>query len=226
MRNNDVERKMRSAEKLFDAIGMIDDRFIAEAMDTAEYCSKAPQKKKVPFLRRYATSLTALLLVVVMAGGFVVANLSGVLDFDGLDENLKDDIGEVGQSHKSLDFVLTATTPSTALITLEEIDFFDGEVSLIWNCGDEDGYHKLTFRESNAETLVKNCMSSSVKQISAETADENVCKVWISYGNGEVVSPYLKESEGNVGYAELFEYSPEVIPSDSFCDLVSDAIGN
>ncbi len=221
MRNADRERKMRSAERLFDAIGMIDDRIIADA---AECHSKTPNRKEVPFLRRYAVSLTALLLAVLMVGSFVIANLSNLANSDSLNENLKDNVGVIDETRKSLDFVLSAATPNTATLSLDEIDFFDGEVSLIWNYGGEDVYHKLTFEAKNAESEIKNCMSKSVEQIPAEKEDLTLCRVWVSYGNGEVVSPYLKESAGNVGYAELFEYSPEVIPSDSFCDLVTDTL--
>lgn len=229
MRKADRERKISSAERLFDAIGMIDDRLIAEA---AECHSQNLTQKKIPFMRRYAVSLTALLLVFMMVGGFTIANLSTVLDSDSnsLDEGIRDDIGEIGQNGNTLDFVLSSAVQKSdaTTVSLEEIDFFDGEVSIIWSyAGDgENEYHKLTFEAQNAESKVKNCMSKSVEQIPAESEDSNICRVWVSYGNGEVVSPYLKESAGNIGYATLFEYSPEVVPSDSFCDLVSNALNN
>jgi hypothetical protein len=222
MRKADMNKKMRSAEKLFDAIGMIDDRIITEAADLSK-SSKAV--KSYPFFRRYAVTLTSLFLVVAMIGGVLVANWSKDMGAESLKDNLDRD--EV-QVRETLDFVLSdaVTNEKATLLSFDEIDFFDGEVSLIWTYGDEDEYHKLVFEERYAESEVKNCMSKSVELISTENADDNVCKVWVSYGNGEVVSPYLRESAGNVSYAELFEYSPEVVPSESFCDMVREALDN
>ena len=220
MRSSDDKRKIRSAVRLFDTIGMIDDRIIADA----EYQSPCTRERKTPFLRRYAVSLAALLLVVVMVGGFAIANLSGVIDSDTLNESMEDDAGHTELTRKPLEFVLSGAAENTnaETLSLDEIDFFDGELSLIWSYeGDE--YHKLSLRVAD-ESEIKNCMSKSVEQIPLDNADETICMVWVSYGNGEVVSPYLKESAGNVGYATLFEYSPEVVPSDSFCDLVNEAL--
>ncbi len=225
MRKADTERKMRSAEKLFDAIGMIDDRIIADAAEVTEYYSKTPTRKRT-FLRRYAVSLTALLLVFMMVGGFVVANLSNVIHPDSSNEAFRDNMEDNSETQKTLDFVLSnaTTNEKTAILSLDEIDFFDGKVSLIWNYGGEDEYNKLTFEAKNADSEIKNCMSKSVEQIPADSADATICRVWVSYGNGEVVSPYLKHSAGNIGYATLLDYSREVVPSDSFCDLVNDAL--
>ncbi len=225
MRKEDAERKMRSAEKLFDAIGLIDDSIIADASEIV-VVSNCPQIKKKPtFMRRYAVSLAAVLLAVVMVSGFVVTNLPNVFEADLSGDNLPEDVGNATNTSQTLDFVLSTavTNPNAAMLSIDEIDFFDGEVSLIWNYGNEGEYHKLTFEAKNTETEIKNCMSKSVEQIPAENAEATVCKVWVSYGNGEVVSPYLKESAGNIGYATLFDYSPEVVPSESFTDLVSNA---
>ncbi len=222
MKKSDRDRKMNSAERLFDAIGTIDDRIIAEA---AETYSRKTSRKTQTFMRRYAVSLTAVLLVVGMLGGFVISNLSDQVNSDVLDNDItvKEDI----QVSESLDFVLSnATVNGAETLALDEIDFFDGEVSLIWNYGGESEYHKLTFEAKDAENKVKKCMSRSTQQISDTSTETLACSVWISYGNGEVVSPYLKESAGNVGYSTLFDYSPEVVPSESFTNYVRQELGN
>ena len=221
MSNFDDFGQMRSAERLFDAIGMIDDKMIADA---SEAYTKAPVRKSVNFFKRYAVSLTAALLVVTLIGGFVVSNVSDNVANDDFIGNSEDAAENELVNYNTLDVILSSSTSNTTMLSLDEIDFFDGEVSLIWNVAGEDEYHKLTFEATNAETAIKNCMSNSVQQIPSENADSNICMVWVSYGNGEVVSPYLKESAGNVGYATLFDYSPEVVPSNSFCDLVNDAL--
>lgn len=227
MRKADNERRSHSAEKLFDAVGMIDDRLIAEAAELRGAVAH-PSTRKRSFLRRYAVSLTALLLVFMMIGGFVVANLSNFADHDSLNEGKGNDMASNSETRQTLDFVLSNAMANEEAETLsfEEIDFFDGAVSLIWSSseGGDNEYRKLTFGQGNIESDVKNCMSKSVEQIPPEIADDTRYMVWVSYGNGEVVSPYLKESAGNIGYATLFDYSPEVMPSDSFTDLVSEAL--
>ena len=222
MRKSDRDRKISSAERLFDAIGMIDDRIIAES---AETYSRKTSRKTQTFMRRYAVSLTAVLLVVGMLGGFVISNMSDRVNSDMLGNDLSGN--EDMQVSESLDFVLiNATEYAAETLALDEIDFFDGEVSLIWNYGGESEYHKITFEANDAESKVKNCMSRSTQQISDTSTETLACSVWISYGNGEVVSPYLKESAGNVGYSTLFDYSPEVIPSESFTNFVKQALEN
>ena len=221
MRNFDDFRQMRSADRLFDAIGMIDDKMIADA---SEAYSNKPLRKTPVFFKRYAVSLTAALLVVTMIGGFVIANVSDFAASDDFSENPGHATENEETRRNALDFILSASTTQTTTLSIDEIDFFDGQVSLIWSFVGEEEYHRLTFEAMIPESTIKNCMSKSVEQIPADNAESAVCRVWVSYGNGEVVSPYLKESAGNVGYAELFEYSPEVVPSDSFCDLVNDAL--
>ena len=35
-------------------------------------------------------------------------------------------------------------------------------------------------------------------------------QVWIAFGDGVVISPYLKANPGNTGHGELFDYDPEL----------------
>ena len=219
MRRSNRDNKINSADRLFDAIGMIDDRMIAEAENAY---SRTPSRKPHTFFRRYAVSLTVVLLVVGMIGGFVVSNMSDQVNSDIFDNDMTGNAANEGvQISQSLDFVLSNVTADTAdTVALDEIDFFDGEVSLIWSLEGEDEYHKLTFEAKDAVNTIKSCMSKSTQQISATSTDTFACSVWVSYGNGEVVSPYLKEAAGNVGYSTLFDYSPEVVPSESFTEFV------
>jgi hypothetical protein len=60
----------------------------------------------------------------------------------------------------------------------------------------------------------------------AENATEEETKVWVSMGDGRVISPYLAISEGNVGYGCLFDYESEVEPTDVFVQTVMDLISD
>ena len=50
------------------------------------------------------------------------------------------------------------------------------------------------------------------------------CRVWIVYGDGSVVSPYLQISNGNDGAGEMFDYNAEVIPNADFTFCLSDIL--
>ena len=57
-------------------------------------------------------------------------------------------------------------------------------------------------------------------QLSREDSESVEVKVWLSYGDGTVVSPYLKHTRGNTGYGTLFDYSAEVEPSEKLTSTI------
>ena len=64
---------------------------------------------------------------------------------------------------------------------------------------------------------------SSFKEISAP-ADDSIDGFWICFGDGLVYTPYLKSSDGNIGYGEIFDYEQELEPSKDFAHLIRDII--
>ena len=219
MRKSSKQDKLRSAERLFDAFGMIDDRIVFEAQEAY----MAPSRNSSLSFRKYVVSaMVAMVLVVSMIGGFLISNLTKKNDVD-LNENVG--TTDIGSEHQMDMLLLSAAQNGVVESTpIEEIDFFDGNVSLIWSCEGDSNYYKLIFDTNDAEIKIKNQMSAPKNEITDTSADSLSCKVWISYGNGEVVSPYLKASNGNIGYSTLFDYSPEVLPSEAFTDLVHDTV--
>ena len=57
-----------------------------------------------------------------------------------------------------------------------------------------------------------------------DTSPSPDCHVWVLCGNGEVLSPYLLASAGNVGNAELFDYNAELIPSEQLISCIADIL--
>ena len=219
MRRKDKDRKRDSAELLFDAIGMIDDSIIEEA-------ERVREPKSTPSFagarRVLALAATVALLSVGVIGAFLIADnadTAPTYDNDGMSES-KDD----GEYDFYLHLLTASGTGGAKRLAENEIDLFDGSLSLIWCYGEDDSYYKLSLDSTTSEKQIRNKLSKSNVIMNAERAREISYRVWISFGNGEVVSPYLKESKGNVGYGELFEYNPEVEPDSSFTSLVSDAI--
>ena len=219
--------KRKSAERLFDVIGMIDDSIIAENQENV-----APKKNRSPsFLRQFAPSLAVILVFAVcLSAMFTISRF--------FDEKSEGEIGDEAIGSESdkdgytdqerFDNVLSSASlcASVTRVSLDEIDFFSGNVELIWSYKGEDGYYKLTLGTKNKVGSVEEKLKNGYTQISYDDAGRCDYMVWISYGNGEVVSPQLKYSYsgGNVGYGELFEYSPEVIPSDDFVELIENTV--
>ena len=56
-----------------------------------------------------------------------------------------------------------------------------------------------------------------------ENAPALTCSVWIVDEYGRVTTPYLKASAGNEG-CDLFDYDPEIIPSEELIQCISDIL--
>ena len=106
-----------------------------------------------------------------------------------------------------LDSVLGASYESLSFDSTP--DLFDGEPRLIWETADGQLYG-VTLSAAELDHLDRESgRGDKIGDLSLEAE----VKVWISYGNGLVISPYLEDTPGNVGYGELFDYLPEIIPS-------------
>lgn len=203
----------RAAEYLFDEIGGIDDSYIAAAMSARPVRARRPSRIAV----LAAAAVLVMAMVVALPMSFVTdkddaahdtvlnegtASLS--TDPSADDAEQKPDVIE---SPFELDSLLSNTPDSFNMGG--EPDLFDGTPRLLWQTAD-GVLCGVKLSASELEHL--NREQGKGKQV-GDAAMEAEVMVWISYGNGLVVSPYLEDSPGNVGYGELFDYSPEIIPS-------------
>lgn len=200
----------RAAEYLFDEIGGIDDSYIAAAMSARPVRARRPSRIAV----LAAAAVLVMAMVVALPMSFVtdkddadnVAELEKPISTDPSadDAEQKPDVIE---SPFELDSLLSNTPDSFNMGG--EPDLFDGTPRLLWQTSD-GVLCGVKLSASELEHL--NREQGNGKQV-GDAAMEAEVMVWISYGNGLVVSPYLEDSPGNVGYGELFDYSPEIIPS-------------
>ncbi len=96
---------------------------------------------------------------------------------------------------------------------VEKVDLFSGK-KLIWY---SDGEYREKVLTQTQYTQLTSYMQSGFEDVK-ESRDEE-CLVWICDGRGNVVTPYLKTSQGNV-YVNLFSYRAEVVPSKAFTKYV------
>lgn len=216
------EEKRICAERLFDGIGLIDDRFIVEA--ATPYVRKS-RARGFRALLIGAVSLALALSVAV--GAFVVGMMSGqnrVEDGDVADDvytELADGTTHANTLSAQLSS-LRADTEENA-VDMADIDLFDSRAKIIWKYADEELYRVTPITDGEREKLVailSKDKGERVTQVEAEAVEG----VWIATGDGRVISPYLEQTAGNVGYGELFEYQPEYEPTEEFSEYLCDCI--
>ena len=211
-------RKQLGAERLFDAMGMIDDVLITEAQ------TPSFTKEKQARHRRFYAVLTACACLVI-AVGLLWRGLWNVL----LAENDASAPAEtVTNTDKETPVPMVqalerlSESPRTKVASEEELALFDGVAKLIWQMEGEEEYHVISVTSASQARRMQSFLNAGRDTFTPEDAETVGCSVWFSYGDGRVVSPYLKSSEGNVGYGEVFAYSPEVEPHDELIRLIGE----
>ena len=219
MKNTD---RLKKAEYLFSEMGGIDERMLQEAMTYRNRASIAP---KLILIAACLALVSALCL-----GSVVVASraIKGILPLiDRVQSELPDasrPSGDATGTPGTLDemLVLSRDTARYTTVDMESLDFYDGAARIIWQYGDED---KVCVSRALTAYELSNLRREVQKGESVgESSPALTCRVWISLGDGTVVSPYLKLTDGNVGVAELFDYDAELIPTEAFNSQISDIL--
>ncbi len=219
------EQKRICAERLFDEIGLIDDRFITEA------ASPYAPKKSVGLRRFLVAAMSVTLTLCVCVGLFAIGKLgqnksdSATAPENGnVDHNYPSDSGETLSTLSGRLDTLRADTEELK-VSAEDIQLFGGAPSVIWKYSDEETYRVCQISQSEAERLGHLLEENKGQRTDGEATKGKLDGVWIATGDGRVISPYLEQTDGNTGYGEIFEYSPEYEPSEEFsrylCDVIS-----
>lgn len=219
------EQKRMSAERLFDAIGMIDDRYIAEA-DSAYIPAKRTNIWKKAILAAVAVTLA----LSVMIGSFLVASFVGgylFIDkvFDALITNKDESDLDAPSATLSEKLVSIKDKTEDMRVSEDSIDLFSGSSMVIWKYSDEADYRVSLISDNELVTLQGKLERNRGESIdSSMPTDTQIDGVWIALGDGRVISPYLEQTAGNVGYGQIFDYTPEYEPSDDFAEYLCDSI--
>ncbi len=211
-----MSQRIRKAEYLLDELGLISDSMVAEAMLTS-----VPAKRKSVSWRRAVTAIAAAAVVLTLSASLLLVGL--IRDNEsGKDGGIADVYPETleGALVKAQESDMAGVYASA-----ESVGLFDGERKLIWRDVDGGDYYSLSVTGKSELGRLEKALTSTYALSEAVDGEENIgVLVWISYGDGRVVSPYLRSSEGNVGYGELFEYSPEIMPARELTELTLDLI--
>jgi len=193
-----MNNKNEKTEKLFSAIGEIDDELLYEAQTYRK-------KRKIGHLGVLAACLA---LVIVIAIALPLINR-----LDGLNK------GDRSVSHKGLDDVLLDCREGDykKYSSFDELSYI-GEAKLVWQYADSEEIYVLTISDDQLSRIESNMGKG---KMTGERSPELYCKIWVLDGQGNVKTPYLESNAGNVG-CQIFDYDAEIIPDESMVECISD----
>lgn len=193
--------RKEKVEKLLSEIGEIDDRLLCEAVNY-----------KPSRMRSYRLGLIAACLVLACFFAIAMPFIRAALDV-----NTNSD----GEPYTvTLDSELSSgSVHATRYESLESLSYF-GSPSLVWQDGESGDIYVCELSSTQLVRLQRELGRG--KSVGDASLDLD-CKVWVLDGKGNVRSPYLKNSLGNEGIA-LFDYEPEIIPSEKFIECVSEIL--
>ena len=204
-----MNNKRRKAAFLLDEIGNVSDVYLQEALS---------YKKERFYARPWVAAVACILAVVLVGGGLLnsplMDNILGAFD--------KAENPEV-EAPATLDSFLSANRGALncTAVSENELDYFGSTYLVLQYEGDETLYRSrdLTSREVD-KMLDLMGQGASV----GEASPTLLCRVWLVCEDGTVLSPYLKNTDGNKGLAVLFDYEAEILPSSSLISCISDIL--
>lgn len=221
---NREESVKNSAEKLYAAIGQIDDRFVSEAI---AYRAKRTKSVRVHPALGITTAVAALLVLTVAIGLFAGRLLrEAVIHIpSGNDTPVLWSAAEGYDANTALLTCLSESKTKTIGYT-EAPALDDGKISIIWRDESDGTYYSVTLealsasQERQLEALLKGTAATAVSR----AGDPAPFSLWVSTGDGTAVSPYLSASSGNVSYGTPAEYAPEQLPSEALAEFLKELI--
>ncbi len=212
-----MNNRMKKAEYLFDELGLIDDAIVAQAVGFRERVSRPTAWRRVVLIAA-AIALVVSLMSTVVYVGF----LRGTDKDEGTNADSYDDEENFMGIHITLDLALEAAESETAQkMSEKDVDLFDGRAKIIWQRGEDEDVYVMSLVSSYDTNRLTSALKEGYRISQPSNENENF-KIWVSMGDGYVVSPELKNNSGNVYFGELFDYSSEISGSQELANLIYD----
>lgn len=204
-----MNNKMKKAAFLLDEIGNVSDVYLQEAL---------AYKKSRWNARPWIAAVACILAVVIVGGGLLSSPLLKNV-FDGSNKAEQPQAA----TPATLDSFLSANreTLSCTKIAAEEVSYFGSTYLVLQYEGDETLWRSRNLTAREVERI--NELLGKGDSVGANSPDL-LCRVWLVCEDGTVLSPYLKNTDGNKGHAVLFDYEAEILPSSSLISCISDIL--
>ena len=206
-----MNNKMKKAAFLLDEIGNVSDVYLQEAL---------AYKKSRWNARPWIAAVACILAVVIVGGGLLNSPL-----MDNIFGNLNKAEQPQAATPATLDSFLSANreTLNCTKIAADEVDYFGSTYLVLQYEGNETLYRSRNLTAREVERI--NELLGSGDSVGANSPDL-LCRVWLVCEDGTVLSPYLKNTDGNKGHAVLFAYEAEILPSSSLISCISDILNS
>ena len=207
-----------NGRRLYDEIGGVDERFLQEAA-TYRARRKAPTWRVA--LIAAVLALVGALLLGTLAMSVGIAIVGGILhDVLSPAPEVPEQNEEVPVSYTiaSMEQTLAQRQGNMQPLGADDLRLFNGSAQLIWTDSESGEYYRVWLSDSELGDLLY-LMQKDPKDISADS-EQPAYRIWICFGDGTVVSPYLKADAGNAGHGQLFDYDPELELSGDLIKLI------
>lgn len=200
--------KQQKARDLFESVGEIDDAILQEAL------TYMPQKR-----RQLQWRLLPLAACLILCTALLLASLRFLRPPQSTTPSNDRLQGDSGPSLDAILLELRDRDVGQSVTSEQAVPFFDGYAYLVWQYRDS-GELCISQALSGQELASLSAEFGKGERIDPDTASQ-ACRLWLVLGNGEVYSPYLPLSSGNVGQADLFDYEAELRLSDGLIAAVT-----
>ena len=208
------QKKIKKAAFLLGEIGNVSDAYLQEALS---------YKKERFYTRPWVAAVACILAVVLIGGGLLNSPLMENI-FGGLNkaESPKQE-QSTGQTLATLDVFLDANrkTINCTALSADEVNYFGSTYLILQYEGDQTLYRSRNLTAREVERI--NNLLGKGESVGASSPDL-LCRVWLVCEDGTVLSPYLKNTDGNRGHAVLFDYEAEILPSSDLISCISDIL--
>lgn len=198
-----MDKKEKATYLLYE-LNNVDDRLLEDAL---LYPAVKRRGKRSRLIALVCAALIAAMILLPMGG---VAGLTAFIVRLGghKGEAPKPDTPQQGGAAEDLSEVFTS--PDREL-------FFRDTPTLVWQEEGKEEYHALPLTTEEFYRIER--LSASSIKLGEESADSEK-RIWICDGKGFVKTPYLEDTPGNLYYATLFDYDPEMILSEELEDYL------
>ena len=193
-----------NGRRLYEEIGGVDERYLQQA---AAYRARRNAPAWRALLIAAALTLIGALLLCTIAASVTIGVLVGILG-EGEEPTPP---APMEQMEQAMQEAQQTRSPRSA----DEV-----EPMLIFSEQGSDAYYTVSLSTSECEQLILKMQSKNRTEFTEQSAQPKY-RIWLSFGDGVVVSPYLKNTAGNTGHGEVFDYDPELELGDALAERIA-----
>ncbi len=210
------EKRIKS-EALLEAIGEIDDGMLEEALSY--------RKKPKVNVKLVAIAASFALMFALIGGNALIKRFSGMIGENESGALPTSDTPNDAEAVITLDSVFEDLASAERYGYVDDPDtlpYLDGNVYIVWKHAGEERYYISDPLENKEFDTIKFALGEGDDAGIASPALNTY--VWVLLGDGRVISPYLKASQGNISY-EIFDYEVEIVPNEDFAIRLQSILG-